>query len=87
VTSFIFLLVMALFIYQLINMFSMKTVFSKTLTTYLNEPPYTIMSTRAANSTNSPFMMAFSILYNNCSTTGTISTEASYFVKSPTATS
>lgn len=87
ITFFIFFLILILFIYQLVNLFSYRTVFSKTSTTYLLTPPLTPMSTRAANSTSTPFMMGLSILYNGCSATGSVSTDVSYMIKTASGNS
>lgn len=78
VTIFIFFLILVLFIYQLVNCFIYNNVVSSSYSLYATEPPQTIINTEISSSSPTSYMMGFSVLYNNCSTSSTMSIDATY---------
>ena len=84
VTFLIFFSVLALFIYQLVNLFEMDTIGANKDIFFATEPPLTTINTFESNQTYSAFMMAVSILStNNCTASTPIALEASYIVAQP----
>ena len=72
VTLFIFFLILALLIYQLVNVFSIDTITYNKETTYSSEPPLTSVNTFGVSGSDS-YMMGLNVINNNCTSNTSIS--------------
>ena len=86
VTLFIFFLILAIFIYQLINVFSFRTVDAEQFITYAMEPPVTPLNTFTSANDPTSYMMALSVLHTGCAANSSVALQAFYSIKSSTST-